>query len=73
MAKKNIIRLTESELKRVITESVKNIISEDNWDMGDWRRATNADDSYEEDLFLQNYQRISFLLGNYLKHILLHI
>lgn len=31
MSKKNIIRLTESELKKVITESVKNIISELDW------------------------------------------
>ena len=28
MNKKNIIRLTESELKRIITESVKNILKE---------------------------------------------
>lgn len=69
MAKKNIIRLTESELKRVITESVKNIISEDNWDMGDWRRATNADDSYEEDLFLQNLTPQDILNGEVDKYI----
>ena len=31
MKKKNTIRLTESELKKVITESVKNIISEHVW------------------------------------------
>ena len=31
MNRKNTIRLTESELKRVITESVKNIISELDW------------------------------------------
>lgn len=31
MNKKNIIRLTESDLKRVIAESVKNIISELDW------------------------------------------
>lgn len=29
MSKKNIIRLTESELKKVITESVKNVLKED--------------------------------------------
>ena len=33
MAKKNTIRLTESELKRVITESVKNILKESEGDL----------------------------------------
>ena len=37
MSKKNTIRLTESDLKRVISESVKNIISE-----LDWRTYANA-------------------------------
>lgn len=32
MNKKNTIRLTESELKRIITESVKNVLKEGKWD-----------------------------------------
>lgn len=32
MNKKNTIRLTESELKRIISESVKNVLKEGKWD-----------------------------------------
>lgn len=36
MSKKNIIRLTESELKKVITESVKNVLKEEEIDGLQW-------------------------------------
>lgn len=65
MAKKNIIRLTESELKRVITESVKKIISERNFES----------DRRIEDSITNNIEELDFYYlaeSDYLQQLLNH-
>ena len=64
---KNIIRLTESELKKVITESVKRILKEDNntfkYDCTDYRDIYTTCGIYGQHDFMRIYER----LENFLK------
>ena len=46
MSKKNIIRLTESELKKVITESVKNVLKEEEINELQFETITHIRDLY---------------------------
>jgi hypothetical protein len=54
MNKKNIIRLTESELKNIITESVKNILSEGQG--FDFLKSTYDDMKSDEDYSLSDFK-----------------
>ena len=65
MTKKNTIRLTESELKRVITESVKKIISERNFES----------DRYWDDYVPNKIEELDFYYfaeSDYLQQLLNH-
>lgn len=47
---KRTIRLTESDLHRIVMESVKHVLSESNYeDYNDWAKNSNASDKEKED------------------------
>ena len=60
MTKKNTIRLTESELKKIITESVKRILKEDFYDfdydsdeLSQFDRVMDADEYLTEEFTIK--------------------
>lgn len=55
MKKKNTVKLTESELKKVISESVKNIISELDWKTSD-SAAHKANYEYDYDMLMYHFE-----------------
>ena len=69
MTKKNTIKLTESELKKIISESVKKVLKEQSWDDGDYdmelyRRKQMRSWAGDQDFHDNNEKRIKELEPN---------
>jgi len=53
--KKNTIRLNESQFKRIISESVKQVLREFNYDSDDWGKLLSKEQ--KDKIFMDNYKK----------------
>lgn len=54
--KRNTIHLNEGQLKKIISESVKQVLREFNYDSDDWWKSLSKEQ--KDKIFMDNYKKI---------------